>query len=612
MALRLTDVTHRYGRTTALEGVSLHVREGECYGFLGHNGAGKTTAMRVALGLVRPRSGTVHVFGRSLSSAPRRARALSAGLIERPGFHDSLSAERNLRLLARLGGASRREAARDAGDALDAVGLTAAAGRAVGGFSQGMRQRLGIAQTLLGDARLLLLDEPTNGLDPEGIDEVRRLFRRLTEDEGRTLLVSSHRLAELTGVCNRVGILKSGRMLLEAETSALLVDDVVQVECAVPERAAGCIDDLGLAYTSQGTRFDVEASREESDALLPALVACGAQPRSVVRRPVTLESVYLRAAGGGLPVPESAGDSTPASAATDVRVDVPAAPAAIARVARYDLTRRGVLATAAALMLPCVAALVAVLRRAAAAKGLAEEVGGGTLASTTDVTAFEGFALALRAGVPLLAVVAAVIGSQQIAGELSRDTLRNVLTRPATRVDTVLGKALALVALCAAGSLLLVGTALAGVGLLFDFTDVSEMFNGERFPLVEAAELWPLVRPAALLWVPAVVACGALGLACGALVKRATAAMASVLGGLFVLEAGQNLLAGIVPAHVSPIHALPSWITQRSVVHHLLDRSQGVSNTTFEIEPSQWAVPLVWTAVSVALAAAFTWRRSVR
>src|SRR5262245_45857429 len=184
MALRLVDVHHAYGGRPALRGVSLHLLPGDRYGFIGHNGAGKTTALRIALGLIRPDRGRVLVEGFDAARHPLEARARVGGLIETPGFHGGLSGQRNLEPLARAAGLGRAEARGAAAEALERVGLSADGGRSAGGYSQGMRQRLGIAQALLGRPRVVLLDEPTNGLDPEGIRDVRRLLEALARDDG--------------------------------------------------------------------------------------------------------------------------------------------------------------------------------------------------------------------------------------------------------------------------------------------------------------------------------------------------------------------------------------------------------------------------------------------
>jgi ABC-2 type transport system ATP-binding protein len=222
MSLQLLSLTRRFGDERALDGVSLHVRAGDCYGLIGHNGAGKTTAMRIALGLDRADAGEVQVDGFDTRRAPRETHARLGGLIETPGFHEQLDARSNLEMLARLQGLTVAEARAEAERQLARVGLTQVGAKPVRGFSQGMRQRLGIAQALLGSPRYVLLDEPTNGLDPEGSADVRALLARLVREEGVTVLVSSHQLHELAELCNRVAILQRGRRLVEAETRALL------------------------------------------------------------------------------------------------------------------------------------------------------------------------------------------------------------------------------------------------------------------------------------------------------------------------------------------------------------------------------------------------------
>ena len=194
-ALELHDLHFDYSGRDAVQGVSLTVNAGDCYGFLGHNGAGKTTVMRLCLGLLRPTRGEVRVFGADASKRRRETNGLIGALIERPGFYLQQSAQRNLLALAKLQGIPAALAKAEAERVIDAVGLAHALNRRVGTFSMGMRQRLGIAQAMLGKPRLLLLDEPTNGLDPEGIAALRALLQRLTTEEGVAVLLSSHQLA---------------------------------------------------------------------------------------------------------------------------------------------------------------------------------------------------------------------------------------------------------------------------------------------------------------------------------------------------------------------------------------------------------------------------------
>jgi ABC-2 type transport system ATP-binding protein len=207
----------RYGAITAIDRVDLTVEQGDVYGFLGPNGAGKTTTLRVLLGLIRPDEGEARLFGRDPQHELPAALDGVAGFVETPYFYPYLSGRKNLELLAafdRDGGQERID------EQLRLVDLHRRAGDRVGGYSQGMRQRLGVAASLLRDPRLLVLDEPTNGLDPGGMRDMRRLVRRLSE-EGITVLLSSHLLAEVEEICNRVAIIRTGRIVYEGTLAEL-------------------------------------------------------------------------------------------------------------------------------------------------------------------------------------------------------------------------------------------------------------------------------------------------------------------------------------------------------------------------------------------------------
>ena len=209
------DLTKRYGgRITAVNRVSLSVRRGEVYGFLGPNGAGKTTTLRMLLGLVRPTSGSATVLGR----APGHPETLAqvGALVETPGFYPYLSGRDNLRVLARHAGVAKDRV--DA--ALERVDLSDRAGDRYATYSLGMKQRLGVAATLLKDPELLVLDEPTNGLDPAGMRDMRALIRELGSS-GHTVLLSSHLLGEVQQVCDRVGVISHGRLIAESTVDDL-------------------------------------------------------------------------------------------------------------------------------------------------------------------------------------------------------------------------------------------------------------------------------------------------------------------------------------------------------------------------------------------------------
>jgi ABC-type multidrug transport system ATPase subunit len=216
------ELTKRFGRLIAVEEVDLEVKEGDLFGFLGPNGSGKTTTVRMLLGLVYPTSGEMLLLGRPM---PRDARAVLpdvGALIEGPAFYPHLSGVTNLALFDAAGPrGDRKTRRRRIRDALERVGLARDGRRAVKAYSSGMRQRLGLAAALLRPHRLLILDEPTNGLDPRGMQEIRDLLVELTAD-GTTVLLSSHLLTEVEAICNRAAIIHAGHLVAHDEVSALL------------------------------------------------------------------------------------------------------------------------------------------------------------------------------------------------------------------------------------------------------------------------------------------------------------------------------------------------------------------------------------------------------
>jgi ABC-2 type transport system ATP-binding protein len=208
----------RYGEIVAVDHVDLTVERGDVFGYLGPNGAGKTTSLRMLLGLIRPTEGTARLFGRDPLEVGARALDGVAGFVEGPRFYPYLSGRKNLRLLADLDGGTTPGRI---DEVLDTVELRERAKDRVGGYSHGMRQRLGIAASLLRDPQLLLLDEPTTGLDPAGMRDMRDLVKRLAA-EGITILLSSHILAEVEDLCNRVAIIRRGSIIYEGRLDDLL------------------------------------------------------------------------------------------------------------------------------------------------------------------------------------------------------------------------------------------------------------------------------------------------------------------------------------------------------------------------------------------------------
>lgn len=215
--IEVRDLVKTYGDDIiAVDHVSLTVEPGDVFGYLGPNGAGKTTSLRMMLGLIRPTAGSVRLFGRDPLLGIEALDGV-AGFVEAPRFYPYLSGRTNLDLLAGLDGG---DAPGRVDAALDTVELTDRAKHKVGGYSHGMRQRLGIAAALLRAPKLLLLDEPATGLDPAGMRDMRRLVRRLA-DEGMTVLLSSHLLAEVEELCNRVAIIRTGKVVYEGTLAGL-------------------------------------------------------------------------------------------------------------------------------------------------------------------------------------------------------------------------------------------------------------------------------------------------------------------------------------------------------------------------------------------------------
>ncbi len=292
--IRTTSLTKRFGRITAVDGIDLDVREGDIYGFLGANGSGKTTTVRMVLGLVLATSGSIELLDEPMPAAGRRVLPQVGALVEGPAAYSHLSGRANLALFDSMGDAGpRRSRAARVDEALEQVGLGQVDGRPVRAYSLGMRQRLALANALLGRPRLLVLDEPTNGLDPQGIQEIRQLLLHL-HAQGTTIFLSSHLLAEVEQFCTRVGVLDQGRLVLQEQLDALQ-GPTGRVLVRTP--------DVALV---QGL-LDGEVEHHGTDRLLirvadPAelnrrLVAAGVRVEQLTPERRTLEQVVLAATG---------------------------------------------------------------------------------------------------------------------------------------------------------------------------------------------------------------------------------------------------------------------------------------------------------------------------
>jgi ABC-2 type transport system ATP-binding protein len=236
MIIQADQLTKRFGERLAVDNVTLAVPRGCAFGFLGHNGAGKTTTIRLLLGLTSADSGSMSLRGMAVPRQREQALARVGAIVEEPHFHSHLSGGENLRLAAAVRGP---ETFARIDGALRRVGLGERAGEKVSRYSQGMRQRLGVARCLLADPELLILDEPTNGLDPAGIIEFRQMIRALV-GEGRTVFLSSHLLGEVEKACDAAAIIDAGRIVRSGAISELTLSARTEliVECSDRERAA--------------------------------------------------------------------------------------------------------------------------------------------------------------------------------------------------------------------------------------------------------------------------------------------------------------------------------------------------------------------------------------
>ena len=226
----------RYGRRWAVRDLDLTVHRGDVFGFLGPNGAGKSTTIRMLLSLIKPTAGHVDLFGRSLQKHRSAALRRVGGLVERADFYLYLSARRNLEIVASLRG---DDSQKDIDRVLDIVGLTARAGDRVKAYSHGMKQRLGIAQALLGAPEFVVLDEPTTGLDPQGIKEVRELIRQLSQSGTVTIFLSSHLLAEIEQTATHMAIINKGTLAVQGRVADLLAagPHLVRIDARPLDRA---------------------------------------------------------------------------------------------------------------------------------------------------------------------------------------------------------------------------------------------------------------------------------------------------------------------------------------------------------------------------------------
>ncbi|MCO6008627.1 ABC transporter ATP-binding protein [Actinoallomurus purpureus] len=292
-AIEALGLTKRFEDTVAVAGVDLRVGPGRVHGMLGPNGAGKTTLLTMLMGLVRPDAGSIRILGRTREEFGARVLDGVAGFVESPRFYPYLSGRRNLTLLAELDGGP---AASRIDEALELVDLRDQAGAKVGGYSVGMRQRLGIAGALLRDPRLLILDEPASGLDPAGMRDMRALVARLAGD-GVTVLLSSHDMGEVEELCDDVTIMRRGGVVFDGSMERLrerAPDPAFRLATSDDERALTMAGDTpGVAAAVAGRELIVHAQREHLDEYVIALGRAGVAVRRLDLESSPLEALFF-------------------------------------------------------------------------------------------------------------------------------------------------------------------------------------------------------------------------------------------------------------------------------------------------------------------------------
>lgn len=296
LAARTRGLRKTYGRTVAVAGVDLAVPHGAVLGVLGPNGSGKTTTIRMLLGLTAPTAGSVELLGHSVPEHAGRALTRIGALVEGPGFHPFLSGRENLVRCAAMEPALHGSVLRRAVDeALERVGLADAAGRKYRGYSLGMKQRLGLAAALLAPRDLILLDEPTNGLDPAGTKEIRRIIAEL-HAAGTTVLVSSHLLAEVEATCTHAAVLHKGSLVAQGELATLLEAGGPNLLVSTTDNTAGleALRDIGISAREENGNLRAELTDVDSPDVVAALVQAGVGVHEARRGRAGLEDIFAR------------------------------------------------------------------------------------------------------------------------------------------------------------------------------------------------------------------------------------------------------------------------------------------------------------------------------
>ncbi|ENJ8900896.1 ABC transporter ATP-binding protein [Listeria monocytogenes] len=293
-ALQVTNLHKKIRKREIIKGISFEVMPGEVFGFLGPNGAEKTTTIRMIVGLIKPTSGTILIGGKDIRKNFTEAMRGLGSIVENPEFYTFLTGQENLAYFARMDSSIKKERIQEV---TELVGLEKRINDRVSTYSLGMRQRLGIAQALLSNPKLLILDEPTNGLDPSGIHEMRDFIRALARNEGISVLVSSHLLSEIELLCDRVAIMTDGT-IIKTDQVAHLLSSRAQLRWRVTpiEQAKAFLE--SVTEVEVDGEYLVTAMNEESAEWNEQLVAKGIKVHEIDKRKPSLEDLFLELTGG--------------------------------------------------------------------------------------------------------------------------------------------------------------------------------------------------------------------------------------------------------------------------------------------------------------------------
>lgn len=296
--LRTQSLTKRYGHQRAVDQVSLHIKRGAVYGFIGRNGAGKTTFLKMVSGLARPTSGEIEMFGKKGKDLSE-LRSRVGCLIEAPGLYGNMSAAANLKIKCKLFGIYKKGYVEEL---LRTVGLKDCGKKAVKRFSLGMKQRLGIALALVGEPDLLVLDEPINGLDPQGIAEVRDTIHKLNEERDMTIIISSHILEELSKIATDYGIIHQGSLLQELTREELMkrCSERMEITLDEPKQAVPVLDALGFKdyQIADKEHIQIFERLDESARVNMELAKAGVPVKGITINSEELETYFLNLTGG--------------------------------------------------------------------------------------------------------------------------------------------------------------------------------------------------------------------------------------------------------------------------------------------------------------------------